>query len=98
MGLPRSGSTLLEQILASHPLVEGTTELADIPRMVPGLQGRAHDDANPRYPGVLAALGAEDLRRLGASYLEDTRIYRRGGRPFFIDKTPTTSATLASST
>jgi tetratricopeptide (TPR) repeat protein len=88
VGLPRSGSTLLEQILASHPLVEGTTELADIPRLVQDLQGRAHDDANPRYPGVLAELGAQDLQRFGASYLEDTRVYRRGGRPFFIDKNP----------
>ncbi len=54
VGLPRSGSTLLEQILASHSQVEGTMELADIPRMVLELQGREPEAENPRYPRVLA--------------------------------------------
>ncbi len=88
VGLPRSGSTLLEQILASHSQVEGTTELADIPRLVQDLQGRQHDDAHPRYPGVLTELQAADCRRLGERYLEDTRIYRKSAKPFFIDKNP----------
>lgn len=87
VGLPRAGSTLLEQILASHPLVEGTQELADIPRIVLDLQGRDPDLDNPRYPGVLADLQPEDFRRLGEKYLRDTRIYR-SGKPFFIDKMP----------
>jgi tetratricopeptide (TPR) repeat protein len=87
VGLPRSGSTLLEQILASHSQVEGTMELADIPRLVLELQGREIDSENPRYPRVLEELGAEDFRRMGAAYLNDTRIYRTG-KPFFIDKMP----------
>jgi tetratricopeptide (TPR) repeat protein len=87
VGLPRSGSTLVEQILASHSKVEGTQELSDVQRMVIELQGRIPDLDNPRYPGVLASLGAEDFRRLGERYLRDTRVYR-SNRPFFIDKMP----------
>lgn len=87
LGLPRAGSTLLEQILASHSAVEGTQELADIPRIVLELQGREPDMSNPRYPAVLADLNAEDFLRLGEKYLTDTRIYR-AGKPFFIDKMP----------
>jgi Sulfotransferase family len=78
VGLPRSGSTLIEQILASHSLVEGTQELPDIPRIAQQLQGRPADPDNPRYPAVLAELGAEDFRRLGERYLADTRIHRQG--------------------
>jgi tetratricopeptide (TPR) repeat protein len=85
VGLPRSGSTLLEQILASHSCVEGTQELADIPRIALELQGR--DPDNLRYPDVLADMTPEDLRRLGEKYLADTRIYRTG-KPHFIDKMP----------
>jgi tetratricopeptide (TPR) repeat protein len=88
VGLPRSGSTLLEQILASHSRVEGTHELADIPRIVHELQGREQaGDAEPRYPRVLEDLSAEELLRLGEKYLSDTRVYRTD-RPFFIDKMP----------
>ncbi len=87
LGLPRSGSTLLEQILASHSQVEGTQELADVSRMVLEMQGRDHDPAAPRYPGALAQLTPEDARRLGERYLASTRV-QRGGRPFFIDKMP----------
>jgi tetratricopeptide (TPR) repeat protein len=87
VGLPRSGSTLLEQILASHSAVEGTQELADIPRIVLDLQGRIPDPENPRYPGMLAEMASEDFLRLGEKYLADTRIYRTG-KPFFIDKMP----------
>jgi len=87
LGLPRAGSTLLEQILASHSQVEGTQELADVPRIANELQGREPDMANPRYPGILAQMSTEDFLRLGEKYLNDTRIYRTG-RPFFIDKMP----------
>jgi tetratricopeptide (TPR) repeat protein len=87
VGLPRSGSTLLEQILASHSRVEGTMELADIPRMVQELQGRETKDSTPRYPGILGELQPEDFTRLGEKYLADTRVYRTG-KPFFIDKMP----------
>jgi tetratricopeptide (TPR) repeat protein len=87
VGLPRSGSTLIEQILASHSGVEGTTELADIPRLVQQLQGREHSDLEPRYPAVLAELTPEQLHALGEKYLADTRAYR-SGKPYFIDKMP----------
>lgn len=88
VGLPRSGSTLIEQILASHPAVEGTQELADIPRIVVDLRGRDAEPDDPRYPQVLEEMSAEDFRRLGEKYLADTRIYRAAGRPRFIDKMP----------
>jgi tetratricopeptide (TPR) repeat protein len=87
VGLPRSGSTLLEQILASHSKVEGTMELADILRMVQDLQGRETKDSTPRYPGILAELEPDDFKRRGEKYLADTRVYRTG-KPFFIDKMP----------
>jgi tetratricopeptide (TPR) repeat protein len=87
LGLPRSGSTLLEQILASHSQVEGTQELSDVQRVVLDLQGRDPDPVDPRYPGVLADMTAEDFRRLGEAYLADTQVYR-SGRPRFIDKMP----------
>jgi len=87
VGLPRSGSTLLEQILASHSQVEGTQELADIQRMVLEIQGPNPDLDNPRYPAALEAMTAEDFARLGEKYLTDTQVYR-SGKPFFIDKMP----------
>jgi tetratricopeptide (TPR) repeat protein len=87
VGLPRAGSTLLEQILASHSQVEGTLELPDILRMVADLQGRDPDTANPRYPGVLTGMDADAFRRLGEKYLNDTRIYRTD-KPRYIDKMP----------
>jgi hypothetical protein len=87
VGLPRSGSTLIEQILASHSQVEGTHELADIQRAVHELQGREQDFINPRYPGVLADLTQADFMAMGQRYLEDTQSFR-SGRPFFIDKMP----------
>ncbi len=87
VGLPRSGSTLLEQILASHSQVEGTLELPDIPRLVHHLQGREYQPENPRYPGVLAQLALGDFERFGEKYLADTRVFRTGKR-FFIDKMP----------
>jgi len=87
VGLPRSGSTLLEQILASHSAVEGTQELADIPRIVAHLKGRDPDSDDSRYPAVLAQMSGEDFRRLGEKYLGDTRAYR-SGKARFIDKMP----------
>jgi tetratricopeptide (TPR) repeat protein len=88
LGLPRSGSTLIEQILASHSEVEGTQELADVQRIVMELRGRDTDPKNPRYPGVLAELRPQDFREFGGRFMADTRIYRRTQRPFFIDKLP----------
>lgn len=87
VGLPRSGSTLIEQILASHSLVEGTTELANIPRLVHELQGREVESDNPRYPAILSELTGAQFKDLGAQYLSDTASYRTS-KPFFVDKMP----------
>ena len=87
VGLPRAGSTLIEQILASHSQVDGTQELFDIPRIVLGLQGPGADPNRPRYPGVLGSLSPQQFSRLGARYLSDTRVHRCG-KPFFVDKMP----------
>ena len=87
VGLPRAGSTLIEQILASHSCVEGTMELSDVPRLAQHLRGRESGGDRPRYPGVLAELPAEDFCRFGERYLADTRLYR-SGKPRFIDKMP----------
>ncbi len=87
VGLPRSGSTLIEQILASHSAVQGTHELAEIPRMVMDLNGREQNLEDPRYPRILASMDRAQFTRLGARYLADTRAYR-GSRPRFIDKMP----------
>jgi tetratricopeptide (TPR) repeat protein len=87
VGLPRSGSTLLEQILASHSRVEGTQELANVQQIVRNLRGRDPDLNNPRYPRILAEMSTEEFRPLGEQYLATTRVYRTG-KPFFIDKMP----------
>jgi len=93
VGLPRSGSTLIEQILASHSQVEGTMELAEIPRLVHQLNARDAGGAgaaegDPPYPRALTSLTPRDFAALGEDYLARTRIYRVAGRPFFIDKMP----------
>ena len=88
LGLPRSGSTLIEQILASHSMVEGTQELPDIQRIVHELQGRELNFDDPRYPGVLPELDEATVRRFGEQYIADTMPNRALGRPFFVDKMP----------
>ncbi len=88
LGMPRAGSTLIEQILASHPAVEGTMELPDIPAIAKQLGRRELKDETSAYPECLAALDADALRALGESYLETTRVQRKTERPFFIDKMP----------
>jgi len=87
VGLPRSGSTLIEQILASHSRVEGTQELANIQQIVANLRGRDPDLNNPRYPRILAQMRAEEFLQAGEHYMAATRIYR-SGKAFFIDKMP----------
>jgi tetratricopeptide (TPR) repeat protein len=82
LGLPRAGSTLIEQILASHSEVEGTMELPDIP----ALAGRLGDLSE--WPANLAAMTDDRLKRAGEAYLERTRIQRKSDKPFFIDKLP----------
>jgi tetratricopeptide (TPR) repeat protein len=87
VGLPRSGSTLLEQILASHSEVEGTQELPNIQQIVTKLRGRESDPGYPRYPRILGELKADDCLALGRLYLAAARAYRTD-KPFFIDKMP----------
>ncbi len=90
VGLPRSGSTLLEQILSSHSLVEGTTELPEVTSISRELRSRAAADAGGpgRYHDVLATLDGDELRALGRRYLDRTRIHRHTDAPLFIDKMP----------
>jgi tetratricopeptide (TPR) repeat protein len=89
VGMPRAGSTLVEQILSSHPLVEGTMELPEITSLTRVLRQQGADDDSPaRYHEVLAGLDADAVRELGERYLERTRIQRKAGAPFFIDKMP----------
>jgi tetratricopeptide (TPR) repeat protein len=87
VGLPRAGSTLLEQILASHSRVEGTMELSDIPRLASQLMGREVTGSESRYPQILTELSPEQLRSRGEKYIADTRVFRTG-KAFFIDKMP----------
>jgi cytochrome c-type biogenesis protein CcmH/NrfG len=88
VGLPRSGSTLVEQILASHSEVEGTQELPDIITLARRIGGRARRPSEGRYPEALAELTAEELAALGETYLARAKPHRKLGRPFFIDKMP----------
>ncbi len=88
VGLPRSGSTLVEQILASHSQIEGTMELPDMLAIVQQIEGRAGSRERRAYPDALAALPRDDLARLGEEYLARTRVHRRSQRPLFIDKLP----------
>ncbi|MGM0906929.1 MAG: tetratricopeptide repeat-containing sulfotransferase family protein [Pseudomonadota bacterium] len=87
VGLPRAGSTLVEQILAAHSKIEGTLELPNIPAIAHGLNGRQVQSEKPKYPYVLDELTAEKLEKLGQRYLSETEIYRTGA-PFFTDKMP----------
>lgn len=88
LGLPRSGSTLIEQILASHSEVEGTQELIIIGRYIAELCGQDPDCDLPLNPEVLLRLTPGAARALGERFIADTRTYRRLGKPCFIDKMP----------
>ena len=89
VGMPRSGSTLLEQILSSHSQVEGTTELPDIITMAKELREQAEAaEEEISYDDVLATMNAEQLQAMGERYIETTRIHRKTDKPFFIDKMP----------
>ncbi|MFC2951197.1 sulfotransferase [Marinicaulis aureus] len=87
VGLPRAGSTLLEQILASHSQVDGTLELPNILSLSQSLRGRRRAGGESDYPKILQTLPAEKFADMGKAYIEDTRIHRAGA-PYFIDKMP----------
>ena len=88
VGLPRAGSTLIEQILASHSAIEGTVELPDIPQIARDLIGRDAKTHDGEFFEALAELNPVKLRILGEQYLESTRVHRKHGLPFFVDKMP----------
>lgn len=87
VGLPRAGSTLLEQILASHSQVEGTMELPDVISIARRLNGKKRKSDKSLYPAVLREHSAVQLAELGQEYLDRTRI-QRTNLPYFIDKMP----------
>ncbi|KZX60105.1 hypothetical protein A3709_12420 [Halioglobus sp. HI00S01] len=86
LGMPRSGSTLVEQIIASHSAVEGTSELPYIGRLTKSLNRNRADGM--RYPGLLAELEPRHFQRLGRDYLQMAQMHRTEGTPHFIDKMP----------
>ncbi|WDD98626.1 tetratricopeptide repeat-containing sulfotransferase family protein [Thalassomonas actiniarum] len=87
LGLPRTGSTLVEQILSSHSQIDGTLELPNILAYVQELNGRKFKRTDARYPKVLAELSADELAHFGQRYLKETQIHRKGAA-YFIDKMP----------
>ena len=87
VGLPRAGSTLLEQIIASHSQVDGTLELPNILSLSYRLRGKERAKIDGLYPKVLHELTEEQLKKFGEQFIEDTRIHRKDA-PFFIDKMP----------
>ena len=88
VGLPRAGSTLLEQILSSHSLVDGTMELHNILNLAKRLRGRSdEEDGTPRYPKILAEIDDSYFKRFGQQFIDETRAYRESA-PHFIDKMP----------
>lgn len=87
VGMPRAGSTLVEQILSSHSQIEGTMELPHVPALARRLNEADIGRRNP-YPAGLAEIGAAELEHLGAQYVRDTTALRKLRRPYFIDKMP----------
>jgi tetratricopeptide (TPR) repeat protein len=87
VGLPRAGSTLIEQILASHSQVDGTSELTDIIALSRKIGDKKNIRTVSKYPEILSEMTAQDFKELGESYIETTRI-QRNKAPYFIDKMP----------
>lgn len=88
LGRPRSGSTLIEQILSSHSAIEGTAELPYVADLAFDLDERNPGRTETGYPGVLARLDPAEFATMGGSYMEKSRVHRRLGRQHFIDKAP----------
>lgn len=87
LGMPRAGSTLIEQILSCHSAIEGTMELPDIPALALGLGRETYDDGR-RWIDALVEAPAGKLAEMGAAFLERTAVQRKTGKPFYIDKLP----------
>jgi len=88
VGMPRSGSTLVEQILASHSLIEGTKELAEISLLASVIAKKTNSRGQGLYPDSITLLERSDIKALGESYIRSSLTYRKTDRPFFIDKMP----------
>lgn len=88
LGMPRAGSTLLEQILSSHSQVEGTMELPEIIAISKDLYRKQKDNKAKTYYPMLSEITQEQAERYGDRYLENTRVHRKMGKSFFIDKMP----------
>ncbi|MEO8364966.1 MAG: sulfotransferase [Pseudoxanthomonas sp.] len=88
VGMPRAGSTLLEQILSSHSAVEGTMELPEVNSITRALRNQGDAGRAMPYHDVVESMDAEGLRQLGERYLGHTRIQRKTDAPYFIDKMP----------
>ena len=86
VGLPRSGSTLIEQVLASHSQVEGTLELSTLGKIA--ISTGRYRRENREYPGAVRELRGRDFRAFGQQYIDDTRVFRMTDRPRFTDKLP----------
>ncbi len=88
VGLPRAGSTLIEQILASHSQIDGTLELPNILSLAHRLRGKKRSNSDAvAYPANLNALTGEELAQMGRDFIDETRLHRQGA-PFFTDKMP----------
>ena len=87
VGMPRAGSTLLEQILSSHSLVDGTLELPNVLSLSQSLRRRGRDSAAGEYPGILDEIPGDEYAKFGQQYIDETAIHRKGA-PRFIDKMP----------
>ena len=87
LGLPRVGSTLIEQILSSHSLVEPTHELPNIISTALRLNERKSQDKKSRYPDILLSLSSPQLKLIGDKYIKDSEVFR-SDKPYFIDKMP----------
>jgi tetratricopeptide (TPR) repeat protein len=88
LGMPRAGSTLLEQILSSHPQVEATMELPDIIAITRDLRARSKQPETTSYHDIVAGMGPAEFKALGERYMATTRVQRKQGTPLFIDKMP----------
>jgi tetratricopeptide (TPR) repeat protein len=88
VGMPRSGSTLVEQILASHSLIEGTKELAEISLLAGVIANKTNSRGKGLYPDSIGLLERSDIKALGESYVRSSLVYRKTDKPFFIDKMP----------
>ena len=88
IGLPRAGSTLIEQILSSHSAIEGTMELPEIANIARFIGNRNDSQTAPTYPECLATMPPDEIAALGARFIDRTRIYRKTDKPLFIDKMP----------